>query len=213
MHRISVPSVQYAMPVHRCTTTALLQSVIQDKFANAGDKAWVRVLGTLTEAEIDAFGTTAFGDFKIAGSRMPDNASSAHGGSRETRSTALHYLGYNSANPGAAPNTATVSAAAVLLHMDPDRAAKGEYEMLLFGSLTTATNGTMVSPLVTVSEAVAAARQLDAQPRLLFQLAVESAKQTCTKMAGSDNQFTIKSGTIGLDSGSGTADDAKSPFA
>ncbi|KAJ3360514.1 hypothetical protein GGF32_008365 [Allomyces javanicus] len=291
--RISVPSVQYAMPVHRRTTTALLQSVIQDKLANAGDKAWVRTIGTLTEAEIMAmrvimavpfpqpndesprvrigsfsttrnchqvdadttttqFGTTAFGDFisayemscgqspdqidqwlrdhsmtasgrrfsvavdlgrtKIAGSSMPANVSSARG-TRETRSTALHYLDYNFANPGTAPNTATGSAAAVLLHMDPDRAAKGEYEMLLFGSLTTTTNGTMVSPLVMVSEAVTAARQLDAKRRLVFQMAVESAKQTCIKMTGSNNQFTIKNGTIGLDDGAGAADDAKSPFA
>ncbi|KAJ3375507.1 hypothetical protein GGF31_004626 [Allomyces arbusculus] len=365
--RISVPSVQYAMPVHRRTTTALLQSVIQNKLSNAGDKAWVRVLGTLTEAEIMAmryadqcgdmasdittgslsnsvdrsvetgsgwpssitgkgtvglniesmssqrfnvhglhqriypievsddvdhaimavpfpqpndestrvriggastmrngrqddadttatqFGTTAFGDFisayemlcgqspdqvgqwlrdhsatasgrrfsvavdlgrtRIAGSSMLTNASSARGGIYETRPTALHYLDYNFANPGAAPNTATGSAAAVLLHMEPDRAAKGEYEMLLFGSLTTTTNGTMVSPLVMVSEAVAAARQLDAKRRIVFQMAVESATQKCTKMTGSDNQFTIRNRAIELDDGTGVSDDAKSPFA
>ncbi|KAJ3361341.1 hypothetical protein GGF32_007387 [Allomyces javanicus] len=363
--RISVPSSQFAMPVHRRTANALLQSAIQDDLIAAGGTAWVRSLGALTEAEIMAmrftdrcgdaipddvatsktaasssieneagwpsaitgkgtvglnieslssqrvivhgthqrlypveiyddadhvimavpmpqpndasplvrlngannsgqgqsasqtdtdatakqFGATAFGAFvsgyemacgqspKDVGQWLRDHSTTASGrrfsvavdlgrskipnsmandsaGQKEhaTRKTALHYLDYNFANPGSAANLSTGSAAALLVHVDPDRAAQGEYEMLVFGSLTTTTNGTMVSPLVMVSEAVAAAQQLPPKRRIVMQMAVEEVQQTCVKMTGSANQFKIANGTVSLDNSTST-DKAKSPFA
>ncbi|KAJ3364704.1 hypothetical protein GGF32_001343 [Allomyces javanicus] len=344
--RISVPSMQFAMSVHRRTTNALLQSVIQDELAAAGDKAWVRSLGTLTEAEIMAmqfsdrcgdvqsdlstgndsnstsrsadkgsgwpsaitgkgtvglnmeslssqrvfvhgmhqrlypieiyddvddvimavpipqpyeggsriritsagkargrrqddddnpsskqFGATAFGAF-ISGYRMScglspaqvdkwlrDHSTTASGrrfsvasdlgrsnisgsmlsasapNSRKpsTRATSLHYLDYNFANPTSA-NSSTGNVGAVFVHLDPDRAANGEYHLLAFGSISTTTNGTMASPLVTISEAVAAAQQLDPRRRLTMQMALDTVNQTCSKLMASENQFKIVTG-------------------
>ncbi|KNE67202.1 hypothetical protein AMAG_12272 [Allomyces macrogynus ATCC 38327] len=360
--RISVPSSQFAMPVHRRTANALLQSAIQDDLIAAGDTAWVRSLGALTEAEVMAmrfsdqcgeampddaatsktaasssiengagwpsaitgkgtvglnieslssqrvivhgthqrlypveiyddvdhvimavpmpqpndasplvrlngaddsgngqganqtdtdatakqFGATAFGAFvsgyemscgqspedvdrwlrdhsttasgrrfsvavDLGRSKIPNSMANDSAGQKEhaTRRTALHYLDYNFANPGSAANLSTGSAAALLVHVDPDRAAMGEYEMLVFGSLTTTTNGTMVSPLIMVSEAVAAAQQLAPKRRIVMQMAVEEVQQTCAKMTG---QFKIANGTVSLDNSTST-DKAKSPFA
>ncbi|KNE58557.1 hypothetical protein AMAG_04121 [Allomyces macrogynus ATCC 38327] len=356
--RISVPSVQFAMPVHRRTTNALLQSFIQGDLENAGDKAWVRSLGTLTEAEIMAmrlsdrcgdvlsddstgndsnstnrssadkgsgwpsaitgkgtvglnmeslssqrvfvhgthqrlylveiyddvdhvvmavpipqpyeggsrvridsagstrggrqgvdddkssskqFGATAFGAF-ISGYRMScglspvqvdkwlrdhsttasrrtfsvgsdlgrsnipgSMASRASPNSRtqSTRATALHYLDYNFANPTSA-NSTTGNVGAVFVHLDPDRTANGEYHMLAFGSISTTTNGTMASPLVTISEAVAAAQQLDPRRRLVMQMAVDTVNQTCSKLSAPGYHFKIMSGAgISLSSATG----------
>ncbi|KAJ3366127.1 hypothetical protein GGF31_008141 [Allomyces arbusculus] len=350
--RISVPSSQFAMPVHRRTANALLQSAIQHDLVVAGDTAWVRSLGALTEAEIMAmrfkdrcgdampddaatsktatstsvengagwpsaitgkgtvglnieslssqrvivhgthqrlypveiyddvdhvimavpmpqpndasplvrlngaddsgqgqgakqtdtdatakqFGATAFGAFisgyemacgqspedvgqwlrdhsttasghrfsvavDLGRSKIPNSMANDSAVQKEhaTRKTALHYLDYNFANPGSSANLSTGSAAALLVHVDPDRTAMGEYEMLVFGSLTTTTNGTMVSPLVMVSEAVAAAQQLPPKRRIVMQMAVEEVQQTCAKMTGSANQFKIANGTVSLD--------------
>ncbi|KAJ3375704.1 hypothetical protein GGF31_002908 [Allomyces arbusculus] len=354
--RISVPSVQFAMPVHRRTTNALLQSVIQDELLAAGDKAWVRSLGTLTEAEIMAmqfsdrcgdvlpsdstgndsnstsrsadkgsgwpsaitgkgtvglnmeslssqrvfvhgmhqrlypieiyddvdnvvmavpipqpyeggararisgtgnggnrrddedntpskqFGATAFGayissyrmscglspaqvdkwlhdhsttasgrQFSVASDlgrsfipgSMLSSASAPSSRNSSTRVTSLHYLDYNFANPTSA-NSSSGNVGAVFVHLDPDRAANGEYQLLAFGSISTTTNGTMASPLVTISEAVAAAQQLDPRRRLVMQMALDTVTQTCSKLTASENQFQIlNGGGIALSSATG----------
>ncbi|KAJ3360515.1 hypothetical protein GGF32_008366 [Allomyces javanicus] len=110
-----------------------------------------------------------------------------------SRASTLQYLDYAQVSSigqkGQDSKSGTVTA--VLASLDPARTAKGEFEYLTFGALTSTTKGGLkVTSLLSVSDALVASGKLTAK-KLTTQMALSSIVQTCTPSRVSVGSFVV----------------------
>ncbi|KAJ3375703.1 hypothetical protein GGF31_002907 [Allomyces arbusculus] len=163
----------------------------------------------LSPADVDAWiknRTAAPPAFSVAPDLDPLAANTSSTSRPPSRVSNLQYLDYKQVlaigRPGEEARAGTV--VAVLASLDPARTAKGEFEYLTFGSLTTTTKtGLMVTSLLSASDALVTKSNLTAN-RLTTQMALTSISQTCTSAPvsvgffDSNNNLTNQGLTMGF---------------
>ncbi|KAJ3375506.1 hypothetical protein GGF31_004625 [Allomyces arbusculus] len=151
----------------------------------------------LTPADVDLWikdHTAATPSFSVAPDLDPSaGPNSSPANAPANRASTLQYMDYAQVSSigqkGQDSKSGTVTA--VIASLDPARTAKGEFEYLTFGGLTSTTkDGLKVTSLLSVSDALVASGKLTAK-KLTTQMALSSTAQTCTPSSVSVGSFVV----------------------